>query len=86
MSGRIVKQTGCEKWNEAERISVWGHHNSIESFNGEPLCPNLLTLLVKDTMLKTFSNEFFQSMHALKVLDLSGNRGLTELPSRLVNY
>ncbi|GMY05661.1 disease resistance protein SUMM2 [Fagus crenata] len=73
----------CEKWNEAERISVWGHHNSIESFTGEPLCPNLLTLLVKDTMLKTFSNEFFQSMHALKVLDLSGNRGLTELPKSI---
>uniref|UniRef100_A0A2N9F4U4 Disease resistance protein winged helix domain-containing protein n=1 Tax=Fagus sylvatica TaxID=28930 RepID=A0A2N9F4U4_FAGSY len=68
-----------------KRISVWGHHdpNSIESFTGEPLCPNLLTLLVKDTMLKTFSNEFFQSMHALKVLDLSGNRGLTKLPKSI---
>uniref|UniRef100_A0A2N9F5V8 NB-ARC domain-containing protein n=1 Tax=Fagus sylvatica TaxID=28930 RepID=A0A2N9F5V8_FAGSY len=73
----------CEKWNEAEKISVWGHHNSIESFTGKPLCPNLLTLLVKDTMLKTFSNEFFQSMHALKVLDLSGNRDLAELPKSI---
>lgn len=81
--GSNSEADSCEKWNEAERISVWGHHNSIESFIGEPLCPNLLTLLVKDTMLKTFSNEFFQSMLALKVLDLSGNRGLTELPKSI---
>uniref|UniRef100_A0A2N9GY66 Uncharacterized protein n=1 Tax=Fagus sylvatica TaxID=28930 RepID=A0A2N9GY66_FAGSY len=43
----------CEKWNEAERISVWGHHdpNSIESFNRRTrICPNLLTLFVKDTI------------------------------------
>ena len=81
--GSNSQADSCERWNEAERISVWGHHNSIESFTGEPLCPNLLTLLVKDTMLKTFSNEFFQSMHALKVLDLSGNRGLTKLPKSI---
>ena len=37
-------------------------------------------ILVRDTMLKTFSNEFFHYMCALKVLDLSGNRGITRLP------
>ena len=36
-------------------------------------------ILVRDTMLKTFSNEFFHYMCALKVLDLSGNRGITRL-------
>ena len=37
-------------------------------------------ILVRDTMLKTFSNEFFHYMCALKVLDLSGNRDITRLP------
>ena len=54
-----------ERWEEAERI---------------PVCPKLSTLLVKDTMLKMFSNQFFHSMRLLNVLDLSGNCGLVELP------
>ncbi|KAK7832816.1 hypothetical protein CFP56_026205 [Quercus suber] len=42
-------------------------------------------ILVRDTMLKTFSNEFFHYMCALKVLDLSGNRCITSLPKNSHN-
>ena len=34
-------------------------------------------------MLKMFSNQFFHSMRLLNVLDLSGNRGLVELPKSI---
>ena len=40
-------------------------------------------ILIRDTMLKTFSNEFFHYMCALKVLGLSGNRGITRLPKSI---
>ncbi|KAJ4718190.1 Disease resistance protein [Melia azedarach] len=66
------------KWKEAVRISLWG--SNIEFHTEIPFCPRLQTLLVRESKLKTFQNNFFQATPALQVLDLSYNLHLTELP------
>ncbi|KAH9666256.1 putative disease resistance protein [Citrus sinensis] len=69
----------ADSWREAFRLSLWG--SSIESLPETPSCPHLQTLLVRFTVLETFPHRFFESMGALKVLDLSYNLDLTQLPA-----
>ncbi|EXC25816.1 hypothetical protein L484_019450 [Morus notabilis] len=59
------------KWKEAERISLWGQ--DIRNLDVVMLCPKVVTLLVTGTFMGTFPSEVFESMHALAVLDFSGN-------------
>ncbi|GAB4850596.1 hypothetical protein Ancab_029905 [Ancistrocladus abbreviatus] len=67
-----------EKWNEAERVTLWGA-NWIGG-HGSPSCPDLLTLFVRNCKLKKLPSRFFQYMPTIRVLDLSNNRELVELP------
>ncbi|TXG69140.1 hypothetical protein EZV62_004075 [Acer yangbiense] len=70
------------KWKEAKRLSLW--HLNIKAFNESPSCPNLQTFLVRDTnYLVRFPKNFFQSMRALNVLDLSRNKNLIGLPAEI---
>ncbi|KAK8524962.1 hypothetical protein V6N13_015957 [Hibiscus sabdariffa] len=62
----------------AERISLM--NNSINQLTGSPRCPNLLTLNLRWNHLQMISSNFFDFMPALKVLDLSFNKHLAELP------
>ena len=71
----------ADSWREAFRLSLWG--SSIESLPETPSCPHLQTLLVRFTVLETFPHRFFESMGALKVLDLSYNLDLTQLPAEM---
>ncbi|XP_010110286.2 disease resistance protein SUMM2 [Morus notabilis] len=71
------------KWKEAERISLWGQ--DIRNLDGVMLCPKVVTLLVTGTFMGTFPSELFESMHALAVLDFSGNESLTSLPKGIGN-
>ncbi|GMN58827.1 hypothetical protein TIFTF001_027921 [Ficus carica] len=64
-----------EKWNEVSRISLMG--NDIESLSGSPLCPNLLTLFLSRNSLCQITDNFFEFMPKLRVLDLSLNWSLT---------
>ncbi|KAL8522360.1 hypothetical protein ACS0TY_012486 [Phlomoides rotata] len=64
---------------EAERISLWG--SSIRSMNEFPSSSNVLTFLATHTAIRRFTSEFLQSMPFVKVLDLSFNFQLAELPS-----
>ncbi|KAJ0075720.1 hypothetical protein Patl1_34092 [Pistacia atlantica] len=73
-----IKKHGIATWKEAVRISLWGR--SVKLFSETPFCPRLLTFLVRRTKVVTFPSVFFQSMHAMKVLDLSNNFDLTTLP------
>ncbi|KAJ0076268.1 hypothetical protein Patl1_34410 [Pistacia atlantica] len=73
-----IKKHGIATWKEAERISLWGR--SVKLFSKTPFCPRLLTFVVRQTSVDTFPSPFFQSMHAMKVLDLSKNIFLTRLP------
>lgn len=60
---------------EAERISLWG--SSIRSITEIPSCPNVLTFLARHTAIRMFPSGF---MPVIKVLDLSFNFQLAELP------
>nr|AKE49460.1 NBS-LRR disease resistance protein NBS45 [Dimocarpus longan] len=74
----LIKPLGFPRWKDVKRISLWGPN--IEFFGETPSCPGLITFLVKNTKLKKFPNTFFESMNTLKVLDLSYNKNLSELP------
>ncbi|XP_031281404.1 putative disease resistance protein At1g63350 [Pistacia vera] len=76
-----IKKHGIATWKEAVRISLWGR--SVKLFSETPFCPRLLTFVVRQTSVETFPSPFFQSMHAMKVLDLSKNWYLTTLPAML---
>ncbi|ESR40326.1 hypothetical protein CICLE_v10027525mg [Citrus x clementina] len=76
---KSIKVQETASWNEAVRVSLW-RSPSIDSLSPTPpCCPRLLTLLVRYTMIKEFENKFFQSMHALRVLDSSQNAKLSKL-------
>lgn len=64
------------KWTEAERIAAFG----TSTISSSPNCPNLLTLLIRDCNLVKFPSLFFRNMPTIRVLDLSNNKGLSELP------
>ncbi|XP_058075703.1 disease resistance protein RPS2-like [Magnolia sinica] len=68
-----------ERWKEAERISLM--NNGIKEVTETPQCPNLLTLMPQwNRDFGKVHTDFFQFMPLLRVLDLSGNSFLKELP------
>ncbi|XP_017978284.1 PREDICTED: probable disease resistance protein At5g63020 [Theobroma cacao] len=74
---RLVEAPGIKKWETVRRISLMA--NCVQSLMETPSCPNLLTLFLNENTLNTITNDFFQSMPNLRVLDLSSNSGITEL-------
>ncbi|KAJ4718313.1 NBS-LRR type disease resistance protein, partial [Melia azedarach] len=69
-----------ERWTGVRRISLM--QNKIEDLSFTPICPDLQTLLLQDNIrLTKIGSSFFQFMSSLKVLNLSNNFNLTELPS-----
>ncbi|KAK8509102.1 hypothetical protein V6N12_018190 [Hibiscus sabdariffa] len=81
---RKLTDQGLTKWEEANWISLFGCI-SIEAHLHSPSCPYLTTLLLRDGELESFPDGFFDSMPALRVLNLSGNRNLVKLPSNIGN-
>ncbi|KAK8524970.1 hypothetical protein V6N13_015967 [Hibiscus sabdariffa] len=77
-SGRLTDQE-FTKWTDSNWVSIWGSSDREINTDSPPYCPNLSTLLIRDTQLNTFPNGFFSFMSGLKALDLSGNQGLAEL-------
>ncbi|KAJ4718292.1 NBS-LRR type disease resistance protein [Melia azedarach] len=67
------------KWEGVKRMSLM--ENKIQNLSESPKCPHLITLFLNSNSLRTISCSFFQFMPSLKVLNLSNNRSLTELPS-----
>ncbi|XP_015573825.1 disease resistance protein SUMM2 [Ricinus communis] len=71
---------------EVEKISMWSHHvNVIEGFL---IFPNLQTLILRNSRLISIPSEVILCVPGLKVLDLSSNHGLAELPEgigKLIN-
>ncbi|KAL1103175.1 hypothetical protein V6Z11_D05G420000 [Gossypium hirsutum] len=80
-SGRLTDQE-FSKWIDSSWVSLWGCSDR-EIIRYKPTCPNLSTLLVRDTLVNAFPGGFFESMTGLKALDLSGNQGLVELPPEI---
>ena len=67
------------KLKETEKMSLWDEN--VEEFPKTLVCPNLKTLIVACDKLKKFSSGFFQFMPLIRVLDLSNNYNLSELPT-----
>ncbi|XVF74635.1 hypothetical protein PTKIN_Ptkin13bG0126900 [Pterospermum kingtungense] len=80
-NGRLTDQE-FTKWVDSSWVSSWGS-SSRKIIDYPPSCPNLSTLLVRDSLLEEFPGGFFDFMSFLQVLDLSGNQGLVELPPEI---
>ncbi|KAE8682908.1 Mitogen-activated protein kinase kinase 1 [Hibiscus syriacus] len=83
-SGRLTDRE-LRKWEVANWISLFGCIITKVNISRSPSCPYLTTLLLRDGEIISFPDRFFDSMPVLKVLDLSGNRSLVELPSNIGN-
>ncbi|ONI16140.1 hypothetical protein PRUPE_3G080600 [Prunus persica] len=70
------------KWN-AKRVSLMG--SGIKSLDETPRSPNLLTLFLRGIFLKRIVDDFFDFMPTLRVLDLSENVLITQLPTGVAN-
>lgn len=77
----LIEPPPIPTWETVKLISLRG--NLFEQLEGEPKCENLLTLDLAGNLLREIANEFFQYMPKLKVLDLSSNINLGELPKSL---
>ncbi|XP_052486539.1 disease resistance protein SUMM2 [Gossypium raimondii] len=80
-SGRLTDQE-FNKWIDSSWVALWGCSDR-EIIHYPPTCPNLSTLLIRDTLVKAFPGGFFEFMTGLAALDLSGNQGLVELPPEI---
>ncbi|XP_026420335.1 disease resistance protein SUMM2-like [Papaver somniferum] len=67
------------EWKKAEKISLIGNI-SIKQLSGAPNCLYLSTLLLQSSNVRTISDDFFQCMPMLKVLDMSGGKIREKLP------
>ncbi|KAH9666570.1 putative disease resistance protein [Citrus sinensis] len=67
-----------EEWEGVKRISLM--QNKIQSLPQIPTCPRLQTLLLNRNHIAKITDSFFQSLPSLRVLNLSENYSLTELP------
>ncbi|KAE8714100.1 Lycopene beta/epsilon cyclase protein [Hibiscus syriacus] len=66
----LTEAPGVENWEGAQRVSLL--ENRITGLQEVPICPNLLTLLLQwNNVLNRIPDDFFQSMTALILLDLS---------------
>ncbi|XVF11416.1 hypothetical protein REPUB_Repub08aG0025800 [Reevesia pubescens] len=82
----LTKAPEVGRWGSKLRMSLM--ENGIENVVEAPNCPHLQTLFLNKNKLKVINNDFFQFMCGLRVLDLSLNRYLEELPvgiSKLVS-
>ncbi|XWS11826.1 hypothetical protein CRYUN_Cryun37aG0034300 [Craigia yunnanensis] len=75
---QLTEQPEAEKWEKVRRVSLM--ENQIENLTEILACPNLQTLFLGGNKLKLIINDFFKFMPMLRVLHLSRNKNLEELP------
>ncbi|TYI41455.1 hypothetical protein ES332_A01G022700v1 [Gossypium tomentosum] len=75
---QLKEQPEAEKLEEVIRMSLMD--NRIENLTKKLACPNLQTLFLGRNCLKMIINDFFNFMPMLRVLDLSSNINLANLP------
>nr|CAN80410.1 hypothetical protein VITISV_018933 [Vitis vinifera] len=76
---QLIEAYEIVKWKETQRISLWDS-NINKGLSLSPCFPNLQTLILINSNMKSLPIGFFQSMSAIRVLDLSRNEELVELP------
>ncbi|KAI3986097.1 hypothetical protein MKX01_031212 [Papaver californicum] len=69
------------EWEKAEKICLVGNV-SIKEIDGAPNCLNLSTLLFQNSNVHAISDDFFQSMPMLKVLNMS-DLDIKKLPTSI---
>ncbi|TXG68572.1 hypothetical protein EZV62_003507 [Acer yangbiense] len=74
----LTRAPEIREWENVKRMSLM--KNKIENLSEIPNCPELLTLFLQRNPLKMLTSGFFGHMIHLKVLNLSRNHNLTELP------
>ncbi|GAY68939.1 hypothetical protein CUMW_268080 [Citrus unshiu] len=74
----LTEAPGIGMWTEVTRMSLM--QNSIRNLRESPASPRLLTLFLTSNELENVNNDFFQSMASLRVLELSRNSRLPDLP------
>ncbi|XP_028780235.1 disease resistance protein SUMM2-like [Neltuma alba] len=92
---------GCNhaKWKEVEKLSMWGRGEVSTNFSRKPHCPNLVTLLIRNTTIQVFPTELIRNTtiqvfptevfvlpSTLRVLDLSSSYGIRDLPSEIGDF
>ncbi|KAG4212940.1 hypothetical protein ERO13_A01G018420v2 [Gossypium hirsutum] len=75
---QLKEQPKAKKWEEVTRMSLM--NNQIENLTEILECPNLQTLFLGYNDLMVIMDDFFNSLPMLRVLDLSSNMNLEELP------
>ncbi|TYI29737.1 hypothetical protein ES332_A05G337800v1 [Gossypium tomentosum] len=75
---QLKEQPNVKKWEEVTRMSLMD--NQIENLTKILECPNLQTLFLGRNDLKVIMDDFCNSLPMLRVLDLSYNKHLKELP------
>ncbi|KAJ9673023.1 hypothetical protein PVL29_026345 [Vitis rotundifolia] len=74
----LIRAHEVKEWRNTQRISLWG--SSIEELREPPYFPNTETFLASHQSIESFPNGFFTNMPVIRVLDLSNNNRLMELP------
>ncbi|XP_028766608.1 probable disease resistance protein At5g63020 [Neltuma alba] len=74
------------KWKEVEKLSMWGGGDVSTNFPQKPHCPNLVTLLIRNTWIQAFPTEAFVLPSTVKVLDFSSNYGIRDVPSEIGDF
>nr|AFM77964.2 NBS-LRR disease resistance protein NBS39 [Dimocarpus longan] len=80
-AGTGMTEPGVGRWEGVRRISLM--ENQINSLSGSPTCPHLLTLFLNRNDLSSITDGFFAYMSSLRVLNLSNNDSLRELPAEI---
>ncbi|XP_028766607.1 probable disease resistance protein At5g63020 [Neltuma alba] len=73
-------------WKEVEKLSMWGKADVSRNFSQKPHCPNLVTLLIRNTWIKVFPTEVFVLPSTVRVLDLSSNWEIKDVPSEIGDF
>ncbi|RVW89609.1 putative disease resistance protein [Vitis vinifera] len=76
-----IRAQEVEKWKKTQRISLWD--SNIEELREPPYFPNMETFLASCKFIRFFPNRFFTNMPIIRVLDLSNNFELKELPEEI---
>ncbi|KAL5758136.1 hypothetical protein ACOSP7_020747 [Xanthoceras sorbifolium] len=69
------------KWKSIRQISLM--ENQINSLSEIPVCRHLLTLFLNRNDLSSITSGFFKYMSSLRVMNLSKNDSLRELPAEI---
>lgn len=79
---RLSQVPEVEDWSVVHKMSLMG--NQIEKISASPYgITKLETLFLQNNKLVNISEQFFKWMTELKVLDLSSNESLNELPAEI---